>query len=57
MGGRGSSFGIDSSVGRGARELGLTSREIDRLTDTAIDFIKRQDNVYGTLTEWGGEKI
>lgn len=50
MGGRGASSGMDSSIGRGARELGLTSREIDRLTDTAIDFIKKQDRIYGSLT-------
>lgn len=56
MGGRGASSGINSSVGKGARELGLTNREIDRLTDTAIDFIRRQDNVYGTLTAWGEKK-
>lgn len=55
MGGRGSDSGMNRSVGKGARELGLTSREIDRLTDTAIDFIKKQERIYGSLTP-GREK-
>lgn len=54
MGGRGGNSGINHS------DLHLKKSEIDKLTDSAIEFIKRQGNVYGTLTkdredEWRNE--
>lgn len=45
MGGRGGSSGMNHS------DLHFSNKEIDKLTDSAIEFIKKQDNVYGTLTK------
>ena len=45
MGGRGGSSGMNHS------DLHFSNKEIDNLTDSAIEFIKKQDNVYGTLTK------
>lgn len=45
MGGRGGSSGMNHS------DLQLSNNEIDKLIDSAIDFIRKQPNVYGTLTK------
>lgn len=45
MGGRGGSSGMNHS------DLHFSKKEIDKLTDSAIEFIKKQDSVYGTLTK------
>lgn len=45
MGGRGGASGMNHS------DLHLSNNEIDKLTDSAIDFIRKQSNIYGTLTK------